>query len=455
MTQATYLAHGWLAAVLPADARRIRVCDARLAYTMAAAGAWLVDRDAEVEIAGIDDLSGEAPVVIVCVESRTPDRCSRVGQVLGRVEANRDVRARVAQTAAALRRRGFTWVDVVRWDRDQPIRVAGMPRSGPSRLAEWFPRQALIVAARGRPGPTVLDRAAADAARQTGVRLHNARPIVSSGTLVVLFDEHVLRLAIGPAADLVNRQADVLVALHDANAPRMVTARVPTLFATGTAGLADWSLERRLAGTPPPRVMSPRLFDACVEFLVDLSRLGSQEAGAWLAPRVERIGAAARALLPPGTFDCLRDMAEEVDDEVRGLPRVFFHGDFSTQNLLVGDDQLVGIVDWAQGDPGGLPMLDALNLQLLDSTHPDIYQWGSAISSYLLPLARRGGSDAMRRYARAIGHDIGASQLEWLVRAYWLDRISHQLATYVDRARDEAWIERNITAVLPSRSVRR
>lgn len=455
MMRAAFLAHGWLPAVLPGDAVRMRVSDARLAYTLRAAGAHLVDQHADVEIGPLDHLSGEAPVAIVCVGSRGTDQRGRVRQIVGRLAANTAVRRRSAETAAALRRRGFDWVQVVRWDRDQPIGMAGGPRSSPVRLAERFPRHALIVAGHGTPAPTVLDGALADVAQRTGLRLRVVRPIVSSGTLIVLADRHVLRVAIGPASALVDRQADVLVALH-ARPAAAIAWRVPTLFATGTAGLADWSLESRLSGVHPPPMMPAHLFDACLEFLAELHRLGSDAPGAPLVSRVDLLDADARASLPPGTFDALRDLANDLDDELRRLPRGFSHGDFSTQNLLVSRDRLAGVIDWAQGDAAGLPMLDALNLQLLDATQPDVYEWGLAISRYLLPLARGGGNEATRRYARAIGQDFSPRQLESLVRAYWLERVSHQLATYVDRVRDPVWVERNITAVLPAaRSVRR
>lgn len=456
MTQPAYLSHGWMPAVLPEVARRIRVADARLAYTLEAAGAHRVDRDADVEIGSIDDMAFEAPVAIVCVDSRIADTPSRFGQILGRVRAHADVRWRTREAVSTLARHGYDQIDVVRWDRDMPVRLPGLRRVRSTRLSERFPRDALIVASRRRRGPTMLEAALADAARRSGLHLQVARPIVSSGTLVVLLDDHVLRLAIGPANGLVDRQADVLVMLHTSQAAAAIAERVPDLLATGTAGLAGWSLERRLRGGHPAGGMSRPLVDSTLDFLVDLFRAGMRRTGTSLVSRVDTLNAEARASLPRGDFEAIRDLAADLDDELARLPRGFSHGDFSPQNLLVRGDGLVGVVDWAQGDSSGLPLLDALNLQLLDATQPDVYRWGPALASYLLPLARHGGNDATRRYARAIGVDFSARQLECLVYAYWLDRISHQLATYVDRARDPLWIERNVTSVLPAtRSVRR
>jgi hypothetical protein len=455
MMRPGYLSHGWLPAVLPADATQLRVRDAALAYTLRAAGAEIVDQEAEVEIGSLDDISFNAPTTIVPLDPRIPDSQSRVRQMVGRVAASADVRVRTAQATAALRQRGFSHIQVVWWDRDQAIRLPGLECARSQHLAEAFPRRVLIVAGRERPGPTVLDRAVADAERRTGLRLEIVRPLVSSGTLVVMLEGHVLRVAVGSASQLIEQQANALAALRGLNPVQAVLSRVPELLATGTAGLADWSLEQRLPGVKPPWVLTPRLLDASIEFLVALHQLASHECDGFVPARLKRLTASPPAALPSAVLDALGDLAADIEEETGRLPRAFFHGDFSTQNLLVRDDELVGVVDWAQADPAGLPLLDVMNLELLNATQPAVYEWGPSIASYLLPLARRGGSDPMQRYAHAIGIDCSARQLECLVLAYWLDRVSHQLATYVDRSIDPLWLERSITSVLSAVEVAR
>ena len=445
-----HLSHGWLPAVLPADATRVRVCDASLAYTLRMAGAEIVEQGADVEVGTLEEISSAAPVAIVRIDSRVSESRNRVRQIVGRVAASADVRLRSAEAAAALSRRGFTDIQVVWWDRDQAIRLPGVPRSS-SRLADAFPRCVLIVAARARPGPTVLDRAVADAERRTGLRLENARPLVSSGTLVVRLERHVLRVALGPACQLIDRQASALAVLRSLSPVAAVAARVPGLLATGAAGIGGWSLEQRLPGVNPPWVLTPRLLNASLEFLVALSSIGSTESSGFMRSRVDRLIEAA--CLSPAVLAGLREVAADVDEEVEHMPHAFFHGDFSTQNLLVCGDELAGVVDWAQADRAGLPLLDVLNLELLNGTQPDIYDWGPSLTGYLLPLVRRGGSEAMRRYARAIGVAFSARQLECLVYAYWMDRVTHQLVTYVDRTIDRLWLERNLIGVLSAGGV--
>jgi len=128
------------------------------------------------------------------------------------------------------------------------------------------------------------------------------------------------------------------------------------------------------------------------------------------------------------------------------MPRGFAHGDFCANNLLTHEGRLAGVVDWEGTNSSCPPMLDLLHL--LAARGADVYRWGPAVTDYLLPLMRRGGDATIRSYLERLDLDPDPPQLEAFVAAYWLARASYQIGMYVERGRDQVWIERNVTLVL-------
>ena len=72
-----YPRHNWLAAVLPAAARRFRIVDPQLASTIRSAGGELVDSAPDVEIAPAKELGGDAGTAIVPLGVVLPEGGSR------------------------------------------------------------------------------------------------------------------------------------------------------------------------------------------------------------------------------------------------------------------------------------------------------------------------------------------------------------------------------------------
>src|SRR5438105_15527914 len=72
-----HVGHGWLAAILPATARRFRVVDPALRETLGAAGAELVDTDPDVEIAPAGDIHGDARLAVVVIALSRPEGGAR------------------------------------------------------------------------------------------------------------------------------------------------------------------------------------------------------------------------------------------------------------------------------------------------------------------------------------------------------------------------------------------
>src|SRR5215218_8464513 len=114
--------YGWLAAVLPADARRFRVADPVLADVLRDAGAELTDVTPDVEIAEVGQLRGDAAVSIAVLgrprsgDASFPVRAGR--RLVGSVRVR--VGARYARRV--VRRLGFSTVLVFTWDQHQTLR---------------------------------------------------------------------------------------------------------------------------------------------------------------------------------------------------------------------------------------------------------------------------------------------------------------------------------------------
>ncbi len=439
-----FAGHAWLAAVVPADARRFRVRDANLAYTLRVAGAELVESGAEVEIAmGVQDLSGTAPVAIVVLNDRLADSPSRLRQVKRRMLASGAARSRAAAVRLALQRSGYHDVAVLPWDLEQTIRISASRVSRRATLAALFPRRIVVVGRRGERRPSALEHGVEQAAAHAGT-VTLSQPLLRAGALVMLSEHGVLRITLGPAARQIQEQARVLDFLAGSLSAPAVVERTPTLLATGEAGLARWSLEERLPGKTAPEDLDGPLLRECVDFLVDLHGLGDPGAVGSLTAGVE---AAAPALSGRAAV-LLHRLARRIDEQVAGIPGGFFHGDFWAGNILVREGRVSGIVDWEGASSSGLPLLDLLHLRLLTSTQASIYRWGRAIVDYLLPLARAGGDAVTNGYLRRLAIEPRARRLEALVAAYWLDRVSYQLSTYRDRAADADWIRLNVEDVL-------
>jgi hypothetical protein len=436
--------HGWLAAVLPAAARRVRVADARLAQTLADAGADLVDRDPDVEIGPADWLRGDASLAVVPFGAPPHDSASRALRVGRRVVRSGRTRIAAARARPIVARRGYERPRVLLWDLRQPLRGPG---ARPGSLVERLPQRALVVGARRESPPALLEACLADAAAQVGLPLRAQPPTPRSGLLTAVTDGGVLRVAVGPARTQIEAQVDVLTTLHDRDPSPVIAARVPEVLAHGRSGLARWSLEERLPAAGSPVALSPALLAACVDFLVALhgtsgtGRPQSLVAGAELVVRVR----------PASTR--LRAVAARLDETLADVPRGFGHGDFFLGNLLVDEGgALAGVVDWDAGGAGRLPLLDLVHLRHMAKYPLPDDDWGPSFLERVLPWARAGGDEVARGYCRRVGFDPESRRLTALAYAYWLDRLAYQVRTHVHRHTEERWLARNVDLVLDAAS---
>lgn len=429
-------AHGWLPAVVPADAERIRTTDAELAAALEDAGAVLVDGESDVEIVhDASELTGEAALAIVAVvgpESRAGPRLVRAGR-----RALHSGRARVlaARARRALRARRYEDGGTIFWDLPDRVRLPGLTEAG-ARL----PRYALVIGRRGPRRPSAVETAV-DEARAGRPSWASTR----AGLVVLGVQGALLRVAIGPTRAEIDNGVAALDALRALSPPPEVADRVPWPAGRGRIGLADWSLERLLEGSTPPRSVPEPLFRDCLDFLSALGRLRSET-----RVPLSELAAEVESVCRRQTVPRLQQVAERLERRLAGVPRCFAHGDVFAGNLLVQDEHLTGVVDWDAAGPGRLPLIDLFHLQVTRSGAYADADWGRVLLERLLPMAGAGGDDAVRRLCSEVGIDPDPAILEPLVLAYWLDHVAYQLKAHPVRRAQPAWIEGNVELVLRS-----
>jgi hypothetical protein len=443
-----YPRHNWLPAVLPAQARRFRVADPKLASTIRAAGAELVESDADVEIAPAEQVRGDAGAAIVPLDVVLPEGGSRPLRAARRTIGFIRVRLATRASRREVRRRGYETIHVVPWEWEQTARLPGgrHPAESPS-LPERMPLAALVVGTHGSAEPTVLEEALAAASGVRGAPLVASWPLVRQGGLVVLAGDSVVRVAVGPASRELRLVRAALDMLEASQPPSTVAQRIPWIRGAGAVGLAEWSLEPRLPGTTPPIELPESVLVECVDFLAELfpaDRRGKPEDS--LSAKAGVIAARCAAK----SADAVRHLGSRLDHELADVPRGFGHGDFWTGNLLTDERGLSGVVDWHAAGPGRLPLIDLLHLRLSTIFQRRRQYLGDALVEHLLPWARAGGDEVARSYCRRIGLEVDPTRLEALVAAYWITRTAQELELYGDRVERPLWMRHNVEAVVPA-----
>ena len=440
-----YPGHAWLAAAIPLEARRFRVLEPALAYTLADAGAELVDESPDVEIASLGQLRGDAEIAIVSIDAPTPDVDSRFRRAARRLAGSLKVRAEAKAAKASVRRLGYTGVSVLSWDLAQVFDVRELPAHGRGGVAERLPRHAAVVARRSEERVTALGASIGDASRQTGTSIHFDAPSMREAVLVAVGDSGVLRIAVGPARNQLEQQAAALEELRSSRAAELDPSCISWPIASGRSGLADWALEQRLGGTRPEPILPARVLADCLDFLAALHASGPR--GSRSRTPIDDAKLIA-AVCDEERSSAVMRVAERLAAEVVDLPRGFAHGDFFRGNLLVDGGRLAGVVDWDAAGPGRLPFLDLLHLRHMGKYLPPDRDWGLTVVRGLLPWARAGGDELTRGFCRRLGVQPSPALLEALAVAYWLERLGYQLSTYADRTERRVWLERNVDEVL-------
>jgi len=438
--------HGWLAAVLPADTRSVRVSQPELASTLRDAGAEVSGDSAALEISGPADFGGDAEHAILFLDAGQPEGGARALRIGRRLTGAAQIRLEARRWRRRLSSAGYRSTYVVPWDVEHFIYLPGVHGSlRRRRMAEHFPQRALVVGSRSQTAPTtVLQAVATDAAAHIGRPLTYGWPLARAGMLVALTPECALRVAVGPGRLKLELQRAALDKLRHADPPRLVTMRIPWALGSGRTGLADWSADRRLPGRISIELSEAETEDA-LEFLVALFTAGGGE----LDPALMRNRAAviAGACAEEDLQQTALRVGARLDEVLASVPRGFAHGDFWAHNLLVQRGHLAGVVDWDGAGPGRLPLLDLFHMRLSAQRERTRQYLGAALLDQLLP-ALRAGDPLVTSYCERIGMTAGEALLEHLAIAYWLDRVAFELRMFGDRAGRPLWMQENVHRVL-------
>lgn len=421
---------GWLAAILPVEARTFRTSDGEVAAALASAGGELVDDAPDVEIASPKELVGDAQAAIVPIDAaERSDGRARFIRAADRLAGSLAVGRRAAAARRRGLRRGYAEATTVTWEPHSRLRPS-LAAAPDARSFQRFPRHLVVILHRRARGPTAFEAAVQAAEAELGRRLEIGTILLgSSGVIVASERDVVLRVSIGPAAGRVAEQRAALESLRSADPSPFVSDRIPWALAAGSAGLAVWSLERRLPGIPSPPALAERLAADCVHFLCDLYAADGAGPDAGSPARDAEI--AANEFAEHG--EELRELGRRVEEALPSPPRGFGHGDFWTGNLLVENDSLAGVVDWPSAGPARLPLLDLMHLRANEVRERNGSHLAVVVLADLLPEARAGGHELDRAYCRRLGLKLSSRDLETLVGAYWLEELRRDL---VDPDRD-------------------
>ena len=312
------------------------------------------------------------------------------------------------------------------------------------RLVEYVPRNGLVTAAKTRPESTLLDAVVAKASAAAGRSLRVGGVSVMGSGLIVDVVDGILRIGIGSGSRQLRAQFETLSRLRAAQPPPIVADRLPKMIAVGRCGLAERSLETKLRGQNPGPRLGPNLLTEITDFLVALHQVPASRSDSSLlaeqAATIAQTCSGERAAT-------IRELVSLLETALEGIPRGFGHGDFFYGNLLAGGGRLLGVIDWDAGGPGRLPLVDLLHLSYGASNRAD-EDWGSYVTTKLLPSARKGGGKLVRAYCTGVGLEPDPRVLEALTVGYWLEYASYQLRMHPHRLRQRRWLARNIDGVL-------
>ena len=183
-----------------------------------------------------------------------------------------------------------------------------------------------------------------------------------------------------------------------------------------------------ITGTPLFALLRPDTYRdlalAATDWLVRLAgRASPRPAAGWwgrlVQPVLDEFCASFANVVDPLLLEFTRSQLGQLPD----MPLVFEHRDFWAGNVLMTSTGL-GVLDWEDGEPRGLPALDLLYfLTDLAFFHDDAFTSRGFADSYRASLdsttlTGRVRAECLARYAQAVG--LGTSQLSALRLLVWL-----------------------------------
>jgi len=244
----------------------------------------------------------------------------------------------------------------------------------------------------------------------------------------------LLRLATEGGLKDVSRNGDALRRLAEA-----AIRNVPRLVRDGTMLGVSWSTEDELPGMPI-RQLPRQLLEEVVTWAASLPLSGTPAVAA-----EERLELIIRRF-PRSAADLSRAL-ELVRERARDVPGVLEHGDLWTGNILARDGALVGVVDWDNWHPAGVPGSDLLHLVAMRSRSQTRLEVGELWLER--PWAAREFRQATATYWSRLGLQL-SDDLAWLVGVdWWAAHVTAGLRRGRQPAGDANWVARNVENVAP------
>jgi hypothetical protein len=252
------------------------------------------------------------------------------------------------------------------------------------------------------------------------------------------------------------KQTEVLRALHADERLHDWHALLPTIVGEGDIGGSYCVLESRLPGsgglealTDPARRRTYRssaiaTISEMHRATAELTRIGDDELRRWVREPMAIVVSA----LPRAHRASALALDAVIAERLRGalVATAWTHGDYTADNILSdGDGRTVAIVDWCDGDPAGLAVLDVVSFLLTSDVAIGGAELGGVVLDRLAD-ARQPDGDLLVRVQRNLGGDVLGPDLLTLLG--WLQHVSHNLAKSPSYAANPVWVRRNLVPVV-------
>jgi O-antigen/teichoic acid export membrane protein len=252
------------------------------------------------------------------------------------------------------------------------------------------------------------------------------------------------------------KQTEVLRALHADERLQDWHALLPTIVGEGDVGGSYYVLESRLPGsgglaalTDPARRRTYRssaiaTISEMHRATAQLSRIGDDELRRWVHEPMATVASA----LPRVHRAAALALEAALADRLRGalVATAWAHGDYTADNLLSDDaGRIIAVVDWCDGDPAGLAVLDVVSFLLTTDVATGDAELGAVVLDRLAD-ARKPDGDLLVRVQRNLGGDVLGTDVLTLLA--WLQHVSHNLAKSPSYAANPVWVRRNLVPVV-------
>jgi hypothetical protein len=251
------------------------------------------------------------------------------------------------------------------------------------------------------------------------------------------------------------RQTEVLRLLRDDDRLTEWHRVLPRIVGEGDISGSYCVLESRLPGSGGPGALrDPRrraYRSSAVATISEMHRCTAQPVlvdehalRRWVHDPI----AVVRAALPRAQRAAVEALGSALAEQVRGalVATGWTHGDYTADNVLADDDgRVVAVVDWCDGRPDGLAVLDVVTFLLTSDAVARGAELGAVVLDRLADDQHPDG-DLLARAQRNLGGDVLPART--LIVLGWLLHVSNNLQKSPSFAANPLWVRRNLVAVV-------